>query len=294
MTGGAATAPRRPLCELLSNGVYLTTVLSLCCLFFVVNGIQFWVTKYIINVIGMEQNAVAPAFAVVSNFDINAIMPVGCVAPGITFFEKLAIVAFSPLLLNVFAYISAYRATRKRLASKQLIAPGPFWRRTPADWNLLIKRVALNGLPATISILLIIYPPISDLDEKQPPPSAVRGPSGWIYRSTSFCCLRPHHFPRRLAIWVIEHPLFDPLILLTIMCNCTTMAWASPLDPPGTEKEALLAKLEWIYLYIFTFELSVKMIGYGVLFHPDSYLRDAWCQLDFVVVVSLRGSSSHP
>lgn len=130
------------------------------------------------------------------------------------------------------------------------------------------------------------YPGLEGLDQS-PPALAVKGPSGWIYHSTSFGCLRPHSCLRRLAIWVIEHPLFDPFILLTIMCNCSTMAWTSPLDAANPElvwKMELLAKLEWVYLYIFTFELTVKMIGYGLVGHPYSYLRDAWCQLDFVVV----------
>ena len=42
--------------------------------------------------------------------------------------------------------------------------------------------------------------------------------------------------------------------------------------------------MEWVYLYIFTFELCVKVLAYGFLMHSDAYLRDAWCQLDFVVV----------
>ena len=42
--------------------------------------------------------------------------------------------------------------------------------------------------------------------------------------------------------------------------------------------------LEWVYLYIFTFELTMKIIAYGFIGHKHSYLRDAWCQLDFVVV----------
>ena len=36
--------------------------------------------------------------------------------------------------------------------------------------------------------------------------------------------------PRRLAIYAVEHPIFDPLILTTIIANCATMAWDSPLD----------------------------------------------------------------
>ena len=50
------------------------------------------------------------------------------------------------------------------------------------------------------------------------------------------------------AIGLIEQPYFDPLILLTILCNCVTMAWDSPLDPPGTWKAGLLGLCEWTYL----------------------------------------------
>merc|ERR1719163_2159637 len=111
-----------------------------------------------------------------------------------------------------------------------------------------------------------------------------QGPSGWIYHSTSLLCLRPYHLPRRIAINIVESPVFDPFILITIMCNCITMAWDSPLDEPGTWKEDFLAVMEDIYLYIFTFELTMKVIAYGFAFHKHSYLRDPWCQLDFVVV----------
>ena len=41
---------------------------------------------------------------------------------------------------------------------------------------------------------------------------------------------------------------------------------------------------EKVYLGIFTVELLTKVLAYGFLWHPEAYLRDAWCQLDFVVV----------
>lgn len=85
-----------------------------------------------------------------------------------------------------------------------------------------------------------VYPPVSMLASSNPP-SVVKGKSGWIYHSTSLGCLRPYHLPRRLAINVVESAVFDPFILLTIMVNCTTMAWASPMDPPGTQKQDILA-----------------------------------------------------
>jgi hypothetical protein len=67
-------------------------------------------------------------------------------------------------------------------------------------------------------------------------PEEVVGPSGKVYSSTSICCMRPYHHPRKLGIWICENRFFDPLILLTIMCNCLTMAWESPLDPCCTPK----------------------------------------------------------
>jgi len=131
-----------------------------------------------------------------------------------------------------------------------------------------------------------VYPPIDALRQRIPP-TTVQGAGGWIYHSTSFGFLKVYHFPRKLAINIVEAPLFDPLILITIMANCTTMAWTSPLDaddPTLAWKAELLGKLEWVYLYIFTFELCSKMLAYGIVMHQHSYLRDAWCQLDFIVV----------
>ena len=90
--------------------------------------------------------------------------------------------------------------------------------------------------------------------------------------------------PRRGAIALVEARYFDPLILVTIMCNCFTMAWESPLDPDGTRKAAFIDVCEWVYLYIFTFELLSKVLAYGFMMNRHAYLRDSWCQLDFTVV----------
>ncbi|KOO27419.1 voltage-gated ion channel superfamily, partial [Chrysochromulina tobinii] len=62
------------------------------------------------------------------------------------------------------------------------------------------------------------------------------------------------------------------------------MAWNSPLDPPGTLKAHFIDVCEWVYLLIFTFEMLAKICAYGFIGHDGAYLRDAWGQLDFVVV----------
>ena len=116
------------------------------------------------------------------------------------------------------------------------------------------------------------------------PPPRVVSPDGSIYHSTSLCVLRPHHWPRRLAIEIIEHNFFEPFIAVTILCNVVTMAWQSPLDPEGTWKADFIAVCEAVFLAIFTVELVLKVVAMGFLLHRHSYLRDVWCQLDFVVV----------
>ena len=36
---------------------------------------------------------------------------------------------------------------------------------------------------------------------------------------------------------------------------------------------------------IFIFEMSVKIISLGFLFDENTYLRDSWSQLDFIIVI---------
>ena len=125
--------------------------------------------------------------------------------------------------------------------------------------------------------------PLDALDHS-PPATKVVGPSGREYHAKALWCMNVGTEPRRRAIKMVESRWFDPLILVTILINCTTMAWESPLDPPDTSKAALIGVMEWVYLYIFTFELISKVVAYGFALHEGAYLRDAWCQLDFVVV----------
>jgi len=83
--GGTAKKKRKSaLMRLGCNSIYMTTVLGLSCLFFVVTGIQFWVTKYLIVVIGKKQDDVTLAFGVTS---ITA--PIVGVFVGGTIIDKL-------------------------------------------------------------------------------------------------------------------------------------------------------------------------------------------------------------
>ncbi len=44
-------------------------------------------------------------------------------------------------------------------------------------------------------------------------------------------------------------------------------------------------QIEYIFLAIFTLEVILKIIAYGLCLHPNAYLRSGWNILDFIIVV---------
>jgi len=84
VVSAAELVERSAVRRLLSSPIYMWTVLGLAALFFVVTGIQFWVTKYLIVVIGKQQADVTAAFGVTS---ITA--PIAGVFIGGTIIDKL-------------------------------------------------------------------------------------------------------------------------------------------------------------------------------------------------------------
>ncbi|CAD7685087.1 unnamed protein product [Nyctereutes procyonoides] len=46
-----------------------------------------------------------------------------------------------------------------------------------------------------------------------------------------------------------------------------------------------IEKVEYAFLIIFTVETFLKIIAYGLLLHPNAYVRNGWNLLDFVIVI---------
>ena len=107
---------------------------------------------------------------------------------------------------------------------------------------------------------LVSDPGLEALSEPAPPKSVI-GPSGRAYRSTAFCCLRPHHFPRRQCIWLVESSCFEPIVFFAIVGAVSMLAWASPLDPSGTAKADFIDQCESLFLAIFTVEMALKLVA---------------------------------
>lgn len=69
---------------------------------------------------------------------------------------------------------------------------------------------------------------------------------------------------------------------------CVAFWYSKKLKNPGTQNlvfVSLQEQVEYLFLIIFTVEAFLKVIAYGLLFHPNAYLRNGWNLLDFIIVV---------
>ncbi len=53
------------LFSLIGNKIYLFTMMSICCLLFIITGIQFWITDYMIEILKVDKSKVYVTFAIV-------------------------------------------------------------------------------------------------------------------------------------------------------------------------------------------------------------------------------------
>ncbi|XP_051278200.1 calcium channel, voltage-dependent, N type, alpha 1B subunit, a isoform X1 [Dicentrarchus labrax] len=92
---------------------------------------------------------------------------------------------------------------------------------------------------------------------------------------------------RKYAKKITEWPLFEYMILATIIANCIVLALEQHL--PALDKTPMSERLddtEPYFIGIFCFEAGIKIIALGFAAHKGSYLRNGWNVMDFVVVLT--------
>ncbi|XP_075458515.1 voltage-dependent L-type calcium channel subunit alpha-1C isoform X5 [Ascaphus truei] len=115
--------------------------------------------------------------------------------------------------------------------------------------------------------------------KKQGASSATRPPRALL-------CLTLKNPIRRACISIVEWKPFEIIILLTIFANCVALAVYIPFpEDDSNATNSNLERVEYLFLIIFTVEAFLKVIAYGLLFHPNGYLRNGWNLLDFIIVV---------
>uniref|UniRef100_A0A803W9F9 Voltage-dependent L-type calcium channel subunit alpha n=1 Tax=Ficedula albicollis TaxID=59894 RepID=A0A803W9F9_FICAL len=99
-------------------------------------------------------------------------------------------------------------------------------------------------------------------------------------------CLSLNNPIRRACISLVEWKPFDIFILLSIFANCVALAVYIPFpEDDSNSTNHNLEKVEYAFLIIFTVETFLKIIAYGLLLHPNAYVRNGWNLLDFVIVI---------
>nr|XP_055023196.1 voltage-dependent L-type calcium channel subunit alpha-1D isoform X1 [Misgurnus anguillicaudatus] len=99
-------------------------------------------------------------------------------------------------------------------------------------------------------------------------------------------CLTLSNPLRQACINLVEWKPFDTFILLSIFANCVALAVYIPFpedDSNSTNHD--LENVEYAFLIIFTIETFLKIIAYGLVMHQNSYVRNGWNMLDFVIVI---------
>uniref|UniRef100_A0A668AV45 Voltage-dependent L-type calcium channel subunit alpha n=1 Tax=Myripristis murdjan TaxID=586833 RepID=A0A668AV45_9TELE len=119
----------------------------------------------------------------------------------------------------------------------------------------------------------------SSKPKKQATTAATRPPRALL-------CLTLKNPIRRACISIVEWKPFEIIILMTIFANCVALAVYIPFpEDDSNATNSNLERVEYLFLIIFTVEAFLKVIAYGLLFHPNAYLRNGWNLLDFIIVV---------
>ena len=79
---------------------------------------------------------------------------------------------------------------------------------------------------------------------------------------------------------MLVFPWFDRFILFVIFANCIFLA----LDKEVDILTANGSTIDFVFLIIYTIEMTFKIIAMGFFMREHSYLRDGWNMLDFLVV----------
>ena len=86
---------------------------------------------------------------------------------------------------------------------------------------------------------------------------------------------------------LVQKKAFDYVILFFILISTVLMALESPMDDHETRNYYILGILDHVMTFVFLLEMMIKIVAYGFLFNgKNSYLRDGWSQIDFIIVLA--------
>lgn len=92
---------------------------------------------------------------------------------------------------------------------------------------------------------------------------------------------------RKLIVWITEWSIFDSIVVSLIIIGSTCQVMQDFQDPHAlTQKNQILFKIMDVISIFFICECLMKIIAQGLYKHKNSYLKNNWNLVDFVVVIS--------
>lgn len=184
---------------------------------------------------------------------------------------------FKPFTIESLLNIRARRESRFVDGAKERYKPQS--EREPDPYlasGQQLPPVLLRQLPAEL-----IGRPIEDIDpfysDKETFVIISRGKELTRFSaSKALCVLGPFHPIRRIVLCILVNPVFNLLVMLTIITNCILMT----LKGSDTEE-----KTEVVFTIVYTTEMGLKVLARGFIMDQFTYLRDPWNWLDFAVII---------
>nr|XP_026689963.1 voltage-dependent L-type calcium channel subunit alpha-1D isoform X2 [Ciona intestinalis] len=113
-------------------------------------------------------------------------------------------------------------------------------------------------------------------------------------QATSFFIFTPTNPFRKWCHFIANNNIFNNGIFVCIMLSSVALACEDPIDSKS-ELNEVLKYFDYVFTGIFTVEIILKMVAYGVILHKGSFCRNSFNLLDLLVVgvslISIFGNS---
>ena len=84
---------------------------------------------------------------------------------------------------------------------------------------------------------------------------------------------------------MVTNRWFDHVIIFFIGFSCITLAMERPSIEPDSMERQFLTYSNYLFVAIFSIEMTLKLICFGLLMGKDAYWKSAWNILDSILVV---------
>ena len=118
-----------------------------------------------------------------------------------------------------------------------------------------------------------------------PPSSSTSGAATEWPQDHSLYCFGPQNGFRVWCKGLIQNATFDKFIILTIIVSGVALALDAPRLDANSELAKGLRQLDEVILAVFVFEMLAKIVALGFIMGKNAYIKSAWNQIDFLIVV---------